>query len=407
MSAPDAEEIRPRTAGVVLVTPDGGLVGSLPAVRVSTPWWPDVEPVVQAIRDRYGIDIVVLRLLTAELDRPRGGRVTYLAEVCQPVAAEPWDGTLDDHPLRQTFARPGGPAADLAWAESVLINNGLRRSGPPVQVRTWNLSSLWRIPLGAETAWLKVVPPFFAHEGDVLARLAGERVPRLLGQHGGRSLLAEVAGDDLYQAELPLLLEMVTMLVEIQRSWCTRVEESLALGLPDWRSESLSVGIANALERTADELDVDDRATLTAFVRDLPRRFAEVVACGLEDTLVHGDFHPGNFRGDGSALTLLDWGDSGVGHPLLDQAAFLDRIPDDALQAVRDHWFRLWRTFAPGSDPAHASALLGPIAAARQALIFQGFLDRIEPTEHAYHRLDPADWLRRTAALVRSTPAAV
>ena len=31
MSAPDAEEIRPRTAGVVLVTPDGGLVGSLPA----------------------------------------------------------------------------------------------------------------------------------------------------------------------------------------------------------------------------------------------------------------------------------------------------------------------------------------------------------------------------------------
>ncbi|TME23675.1 MAG: hypothetical protein E6I75_29140 [Chloroflexi bacterium] len=148
-------------------------------------------------------------------------------------------------------------------------------------------------------------------------------------------------------------------------------------------------------------------ATLTAFVRDLPRRFAEVVACGLEDTLVHGDFHPGNFRGDGSALTLLDWGDSGVGHPLLDQAAFLDRIPGDALQAVRDHWFRLWRTFAPGSDPAHASALLGPIAAARQALVYQGFLDRIEPTEHAYHRLDPADWLRRTAALVRSTPAAV
>lgn len=407
MSVPAADNVSPRTAGVVLVTPDGNLVGSLPPVPVLTPWWPDVEPVVQAIRDHYGIDIVVLRLLEAERDQPRGGRVTYLAEVSQPVPAEPWVGLLDDHPLRQTFARPGGPAADLAWAESVLIDIGLLRSGPPIQVRTWNLSSLWRIPLGAETAWLKVVPPFFAHEGDVLARLAGERVPKLLGHNGGRSLLAEVAGDDLYRAELPLLLEMVTMLVEIQRSWRTRVAELLTLGLPDWRSECLSAGIANVLERTADELDADDRATLAGFVRDLPRRSAAVVDCGLEDTLVHGDFHPGNFRGDGSALTLLDWGDSGVGHPLLDQAAFLDRIPGGALQAVREHWFRLWCTAAPGSDPEHASVLLAPVAAARQALIYQGFLDRIEPTEYPYHRLDPADWLRRTAALVRSARTAV
>jgi hypothetical protein len=27
--------------------------------------------------------------------------------------------------------------------------------------------------------------------------------------------------------------------------------------------------------------------------------------------------------------------------------------------------------------------------------------DRIEPAEHPYHRADPAEWLRRTAALVR------
>jgi len=386
---------------LVLVTPDGALVGNLPAVPVATPWWQDVEPVVRAVRDRYGIDVTILRLLEAEFDRPPGGRVTYLAEVARRVPAEPWRGTLDDQPRRHPFARPGGPAADLAWAESVLTRRGLQPAEPPVQVRSWNLSSLWRIPAAGRTAWLKVVPPFFAHEGGLLARLAGERVPTLLGHDGGRMLLAEIAGDDLYDAGLPQLLEMVTLLVGLQRSASGRGDELLALGLPDWRAPALGISIANVIERTADELPADDRATLKEFLRGLPSRFAELAACGLSDTLVHGDFHPGNFRGDGRARTLLDWGDSGVGHPLLAQPAFLDRVPSNAVAAVREHWLRQWRIAVPRSDPARASVLLAPVAAARQALIYRGFLDRIEPAEHPYHRSDPAAWLRRTVALVR------
>jgi hypothetical protein len=395
----------PRTAELVLVTSDGALVGSLPAVPVSTPWWQDVEPVIRAVRERYGIDATVLRLLEAEFDRPHGGRVTYLAGVAQPVPAEPWHGTLDEQPLRQSFAKPGGPTADATWARSVLVERELRPTEPPVQVRTWNLSSLWRIPVGGGTAWLKVVPPFFAHEGDLLAGLAGERVPTLLGHDGGRMLLAEIVGADCYDAEPSLLLEMVGLLVGLQRSWNGRVGELLALGLPDWRAPTLSAAIADVVERTADELSADERAALGAFVRGLPERLAAVAACGLGDTLVHGDFHPGNFRSDGRALTLLDWGDSGVGHPLLDQPAFLDRVPGDAVAPVREQWLRLWRASAINSDPARAAFLLAPVAAARQAVIYRGFLDRIEPAEHPYHRSDPADWLRRTAALVAAEPS--
>lgn len=394
-----------RTAMLVLVTPDGGLVGSLPAIPVSTPWWQDVEPVVGAVREHYGIDVTILRLLEAEFDHPHGGRVTYLAEVARSVSAEPWRGTLDDQRRRHAFAQPGGPAADLAWAHAVLVGRGLRPTGPPVQVRTWNLSSLWRIPIHDQTVWLKAVPPFFAHEGALLERLAGARVPSLLGRDGGRMLLAEIAGDDLYDAELPQLLEMATLLVGLQHSWSRGLDELSALGLPDWRAPALGPLIADVIERTADELSADDRATLEDFRRDLPRRFAELAACGLADTLVHGDFHPGNFRGDGRALTLLDWGDSGIGHPLLDQSAFLGRVPKAAAAALREHWQRQWREVAPGSDPARAAILIAPVAAARQAVIYRGFLDRIEPAEHPYHRSDPAEWLRRTAGLVRSAPS--
>lgn len=393
--------VEPRTAQLVLVTPDGTLVGRLPPVPVATPWWPEVEPVVAAVREHYGIEVTILRLLEAEIERPHGGRVTYVAEVAGPVAAEPWSGTLTDHPLRHAFARPGGPAADLTWADTVVAECGLRRAAPAVQIRSWNLSSLWRIPLESGMAWLKVVPPFFAHEGALLARLADAPVPTLLGHNGGRLLLAEIAGDDLYDAAPPQLLGMVTLLVGLQRSWSRRVDELLALGLPDWRAPALAAAIAAVIERTAGEIPSADRATLRDFQRGLPARLAAVAACGLPDTLVHGDFHPGNFRGSGSALTLLDWGDSGIGHPLLDQPAFLGRIPSESVAPVRAHWLQQWRYAVPGSDPVRAAVLLAPIAAARQAVIYRGFLDRIEPTEQPYHRHDPAEWLQRAAALLR------
>lgn len=390
-----------RFAKIVLVTPDGAIVGSLAPVPVSTPWWQDIGPVVAAVREHHGLDVAVLRLLEADRDGPPGGVVTYLAEIAEPVAAEPWQGELSDHNLRLPYARPGGPGKDLAWAASVLAQQGLTLVAPPAQIRTWNLSSLWRLPIGeGKDAWLKVVPPFFAHEGAMLELLAGEAVPQLLGHDGGRVVLAQVPGEDLYDAQLPRLLPMVTLLVDLQQKFIRRTAELLARGLPDWRAAPLETAIRAVLERNRPHLTAAEASALSGFVDDLPRRFDEIASCGIPDTLVHGDFHPGNLRGDDKRLTLLDWGDSGVGHPMLDQAAFLDRIPADAVGPAREHWYWQWKAALPGSDPERAANLLGPVAAARQALIYQGFLDNIEPSEHPYHRNDPANWLRTTAKLL-------
>ena len=391
----------PRRARLVLVTPDGAVIGSLPPFPVELPWWQEVESVVRAAREHRGLEVTILRLLETERERPHGGEATYLAEVALPVAAEPWPGRLDSHPLRLPYAEPGGPAADLAWAKAVLDDRGLAQSAAPQQVRSWNLSSVWRIPLVGQTAWLKVVPPFFAHEGEVIAALAEWPVPRLLGHDGGRMLLAEIPGEDMYEAGLPELTAMVSLLVRMQLALASGVERLLATGMPDWREVGLSAAIADVVRRTGGELSRPDIAVLDQFVRTLPTRFAALGACGLPDTLVHGDFHPGNFRGSERELTLLDWGDSCLGHPLLDQPAFLDRIPVAHREAIAAHWSREWSAAIPGSDPARAALLLAPVAAARQAMIYRRFLDNIEPSEQVYHRHDPADWLARTAALLR------
>ncbi len=389
----------------MLVTAEGKVIGALPAVPVETPWWQDGEPVLQAVRKHFGIEITLLRLLYTELPEPAGGRVTYLAEGSEPVDALPWHGVLDDHLLRLPYARPGGPKAELEWALSELSRLGIAVTGRPQQVRTWNLSSVWRIPADGQTVWLKSVPPFFAHEGKMIAAMQGENTPRLLANHGGKSLLAEIPGVDLHEPTPQQRLEMVSILVGLQAGWALRTGELLGTGAPDWRAPALETAINDVISRTAAELSVEVRAMLERFSQHLPQRIAAVADCGIPDTLVHGDFHPGNFRGNGGELTLLDWGDSGLGHPLLDQPAFLERAPGSQLVSVQEHWNSRMLAAWPGTDPARAATLLTPIAAARQAVIYRKFLDNIEPSERIYHRSDPAKWLERAAAVLRNEAA--
>jgi hypothetical protein len=399
--------VDPRVVELVLVTPSGDVVGSLPPFPVATPWWPDAWPIVEAARELHGIDVVVLRMLRADGDAPAGGTIAYLAQIAAPAAGSiaavrPWPLPLDDHPLRMPWARLGGPAADLAWADALLAEHGLVRTAPAEQIKTWNLSSLWRLPIKGGTLWLKHVPPIFGHEATIIERLGGRSVPALIGADGPRMVMREIRGEDMHDAGLPVLSRGLSILIGLQREWIERVDELLALGLPDWRAPVLTALIADVVERTSAELSADDRATLGEFVGGLPQRFDRVAECGIPDTIVHGDFGPGNLRGDDRSLVVLDWGDSGVGNPLLDQPAMFDRAPIEAVEPLRNQWIAEWEAAVPGSDPRRAAQLLAPVAAARQAVIYRKFLDNIEPSEHPYHSADPPNWLARAAELVRA-----
>jgi hypothetical protein len=400
----------PRRATLVLCRPDGELLGRLPEVKVATPWWQEAGPVVDAARTAFGIDVVVLRLVESQRKHPHGGWVTYLAEVRGALPAAvvaqlaPANVELDEQPLRLPYARPGGPDADLAWADGALADAGLALEGPARQLRTWNLSSIWELPLaGASSAWLKVVPPFFAHEGAMLRLLnaTGAPVPVLIAAEGPRLLLADVPGTDRYDAPPAELLRMVFALVNLQEAWVGREADLLATGMPDWRSGSLASMIGDLVGREREGLAADVLASLDRFVDGLPARLAAVDACGVPTTFVHGDFHPGNVRGDGAAnQTILDWGDCGLGNPLLDLPAFLEVSPASHVNRIRDAWTGAWLRRVPSADPARAAALLAPVAAARQASIYATFVSNIEPSERRYHEPDVPRWLKRTAQLV-------
>ena len=72
------------------------------------------------------------------------------------------------------------------------------------------------------------------------------------------------------------------------------------------------------------------------------------------------------------------------------------------METIQRHWFAAWRDAVPGCDPERGGELIEAVAAARMAVIYQAFVDNIEPVERRHHDADVTDWLTRTAALARS-----
>jgi Ser/Thr protein kinase RdoA (MazF antagonist) len=263
--------------------------------------------------------------------------------------------------------------------------------------------------------WAKSVPPFFAHEGRVVTCLTPVAprglLPRLVGVDPATRtvVLDDVPGEDGYAADHETVGRMIDLLVELQARTAAMVVRLLAIGAPDWRASALTAQLDRLVARAdvADTISPADHATLTTLVSELPDRFAALAGCGMPDTLVHGDCHPGNWRVDGRALTLLDWGDAGVGHPLLDTAAATTFAEDDdERDGLLDRFVSAWRRQLPRADPATALSLARPIAALRQALIYRTLCDGVEPAERVHHEQDVGHWLRRAVAEDRATARA-
>jgi Ser/Thr protein kinase RdoA (MazF antagonist) len=174
------------------------------------------------------------------------------------------------------------------------------------------------------------------------------------------------------------------------------VSTFLAMGVPDRRSPGpWLASVARSFGDPSDE-------SLRHLADGLAARLARVAACGLPDTLVHGDLHGGNVIGaPKGARVILDWGDCVIGHPAFDILTLTDSLSPDEAADVQARWASWWRRQVPGSDPETALDLLRPLHELRFAAVMADFLASIEATEQPYHRDDVRDGLARAIAFTR------
>lgn len=357
-----------------------GVVGPF---DVDVPWWADVGSVVARLRELLGVPAYVLRLLSVDGvaggEGARDGHVTYHA-----AAGSLTPDPLPPHALRALWARPEGLRELLDWAVSSV---GRPVTGPVEQYRTWNLAGLFRLPTADGPVWLKATPPFATDEAAVIAafaRVDPGLVPTVLAAGDHRILLAHLPGEDCWDAPDEVITSGVRRFVAAQAAVVAPA------GLADRRPSVITDRVAGLLDRLGDELTSDERSAALRI---------STVDFGLPTTLVHGDFHAGNWRSAGGDPVILDFADAHLGNPELDGLRLCEFLPAARRPAAARAWVSAWRAAVPDSDPARALALAEPFAHLSYALRYQEFLDGIEPTERIYHEGDPASEIR---AAVRS-----
>jgi len=392
-----------RLASIILVDKRGTILGQLPQVRLGSPWFQEIRELIELVASQFSINVTILRLLEVDDTHLPELEVSYLAQVDDTDFSSDrllnWPGQLDEQPLRLAYAHPGGPDKELAWAQKQLAQQEYGDVIEKVQIRTWNLSSIWKLNTESETFWLKSIPPFFAHEGRVLELFAGESVPRVVASDSKRMLLRHLDGEDCYDAGLEQMLYMIDKLVDLQWRWRSRLDELSEAGISDARSDILALHIPAVISQHLQNVKEEYHGKLERFADTLPARLADLDECGIPATLVHGDYHPGNWRGSGTNLSIMDWGDCCIGHPLLDFPALIDRAGEHAEELVL-RWQRAWQKRLPEADVASAIQLVLPIAHARMAVVFQRFLDNIEPSEQIFHDTDPVIALEKTGKVL-------
>jgi len=403
-----------------LVTWGDTYLGAIGPFPVSVPWWADVEPVVAHLRAVLDVPVLVLRLLTVEGgEGARDGHVTYhVAALDRPapglLAERPVDHVVLNGPeeLRTPWARLESLNEMLTWASDTLAATGRPMTGAAEQQRTWNLSGLFRLPTGQGPVWLKATPRFATDEASVIAafaRVDPALVPPVIAAGPRRVLLEHLPGEDCWDASPRIITSAVERLVAAQAVLAGQAAPAdraapagrpvgLPPGLPDRRTPVITGQIADLLDAAAGgELS----ATEVAAARGLLSRFPLLDECGLPDTVVHGDFHPGNWRSDGGPPAVVDWADAHLGNPVLDGLRARDFLPAGKRPATARAWIEAWAARVPGCDPARALAIAEPLAHLSYAVRYQEFLDGIEPSEWIYHRGDPAAAIR---AALRSVP---
>lgn len=352
-------------------------LGVIGPFDVDTPWWADVGPVVARLRELLGVPAYVLRLLSVEGGAgARDGHVTY-----HVAAGSLEPDPLPSHALRVPWARAENLGELLDWAVATV---GRTVTGPIEQHRTWNLAGLFRLPTAEGPVWLKATPRFAADEAAVIAafaRVDPDLVPTVVAAGDHRILLEHLPGQDCWDAPDEVLTSGVRRFVAAQAAVVAPA------GLADRRPATIANRAAELLDRLGDELTTEERSGATALI-------SSTLDFDLPTTLVHGDFHAGNWRSTGDEPVILDFADAHLGSPVLDGLRLCDFLPESRRPAARQAWVSAWRAVYPDSDPARALAAAEPYAHLSYAVRYQEFLDGIEPSERIYHEGDPASEIR-------------
>ncbi len=342
-------------AGAVLTLPDG----SLPMIASShMHFWQSALEITTGMRQQFELDTVVLRCALNWFHEDVIHNIYLLdllnpsSPACQWLPLETanltpfsrnqiesvWRWLQTDHALRVPWYRTG-------WFQQQFA--ALRfATGRIQQIRSWQRSSILRVPTATGDIYLKTVPVMFAHERSVtrwLSQRFPDNIPLEAAQAGTDIwLLEDYRGEPLSAHHATdVWVTAVRRYAEMQVQLAAASDELVAAGCPYRDLDWLAQGIAGLLSDEAALQVGYSPFTLTEInqLQTLIPRFqamcAELAGYGIPLTLEHGDLWSGQIiiRGTNTPI-FTDWSDCAITHPCFSLPFFLKDIEISGAEAA-------------------------------------------------------------------------
>lgn len=341
-----------------------------------------VAPVVTLPQDDPDRRPDRLHVLALRDGAPAGADWRRIDDLAEPLRArvrtalEEYDGVAPAG--RPDWFRPGWHEHVEAWVDEQLAAIGRRRTGPLRTHRVWSISAVLQVPTDRGTWWFKACCDHFIAEAAIVHRLA-HRIPHLVpvlaaaDDEAGWMLMEPMRGASDGDRAAGAVDAAAPLWASAQVAALEWLDELRAAGCPE-RGLEATLEAWYAVLATSPEMALlteAERHELPSATGRIDALVREFWACGLPDTLSHGDLHPGNLAYDGNELRIFDWTDGCVTHPFLD-GSHLAQVLDwygtaegEADRVMQAH-ARPWRDAFPEADVDRALEL-APLA----DLVFQ------------------------------------
>lgn len=343
--------LHPSEPKLLAVALDGGL--TLP--RASSDGILETPQLLTALRDLVALDAVMLRpvqtwpaepekgqdrmrlyVLEAQTDGPLPEGAHWLGiDALVPLiySEKPTLTTIlneDAHSdlvsaLRPDWAVRGWFGEVRDWLGAELTRLGRKPLGNPEQLRIWGLSAVLRQRTDGDDIYFKAAAKHFIAEPRITAAVADlfpDLTPEVLALEPtkGWLLLAPFRGEELDETQLEKKAEVMRRFSILQLKSVAQKDALIAAGCADRGLTNLREAVPWLLRESLELhlLTQAERERLLTLEPRILEQLDDLAACGLPETLLHGDLHFGNVVVEDERITIFDWTDTCWSHPFFD-----------------------------------------------------------------------------------------
>jgi hypothetical protein len=391
---------------------------TLPHLTLSGPhFWQDVSPINEAISKYLGIPVRTVRCLYTNYD-PDANRVTGLyvmeslsVECPPPVAAESAEidslsrmggllpevrAALDCWLSEETTAlalesavpwyQVGWHQFAEQWMREKLYELGATSFEAVCQLRSWQLSSVFKIDTNLGSFYFKAVPPPISHEIELtqtLAALFPSSLPKIVSFDKDKSwFLMKDAGNLTLDRTNDLLAweRAIAKFAEIQIESTEYIGKFLGLGCPNRGLSQMDhdlvplLSFFTAPSTSFPQFSVGEISRLSSCLAQLERLRCMLAEYSIPETLEHGDFWSPQVVCTSNGAVFLDWSHACISHPFFSFVNFameiekeLSGVPN-ARERIRNAYLEPWTQYETITHLVKASELSEPLGILHYAL---------------------------------------